>query len=609
MTSKDYEDFKRQVDELGIDDTVAKNIHAEQYGEIRDEAKSAYQEQLEKNLEDLREGYSDVTRSEASLRKITEKSPSSIRNFINRILHGTTPEDVAKSKARLVDIQKNYRKEKAEMKALLPRERGVNFVIEKLSRAARNGEISQLNADLAIDLLRTNPSIFEDLAISITKKKGSDESGIQGWYRAADALVKIFKGGIDETTAVHEILHHTERFLPNEIRDKIIKEWHNEVNKQIEHYQKLLKNTTNIDERQQITQGLLYLGLALERQIEPNRANVEAMENIMSKYLGDHTDSKGNFHKGLGNSWYQLYNPSEWWAVNASRILKEAKTKPELKTFYDKVKAFYDGLIQSVKKIFNNPYAAVEKGLKTILDGKTLEDREGLMLSASKELLNIKQKGSFEDRLKSIYDEVKNKQVNAIEDVLGTPKTTNKPIRPTPKESKGQDIEGEVPASTNETGQGNAETTTTILDEKTEPSKVESEVDTTPPKTPNEEKYSEEGDDMFRFKKAEFERARDSVGLSFEDTGKTTREKEYKKSADAISEWKKEGTYTENINDILERAKDGRISVTEQFIFARHLADLDAAVNSIEDINSEEYARAYKPYKEALLAAESVRIS
>ena len=260
LTSKDYEDFKRQVDELGIDDTVAKNIHAEQYGEIRDEAKSAYQEQLEKNLEDLREGYSDVTRSEASLRKITEKSPSSIRNFINRILHGTTPEDVAKSKARLVDIQKNYRKEKAEMKALLPRERGVNFVIEKLSRAARNGEISQLNADLAIDLLRTNPSIFEDLAISITKKKGSDESGIQGWYRAADALVKIFKGGIDETTAVHEILHHTERFLPNEIRDKIIKEWHNEVNKQIEHYQKLLKNTTNIDERQQITQGLLYLG-------------------------------------------------------------------------------------------------------------------------------------------------------------------------------------------------------------------------------------------------------------------------------------------------------------------------------------------------------------
>jgi len=427
LNAKDYEDFKKQVSELGIDDTVAKNIHAEQYREKREEAKSAYQEQLENNLEDLREAYSDVTRSESALKKITEKSPSSLRDFLNRILHGATPEDVAKSKARLVDIQKKYRKEKAEMKSLLPRERGVNFVIEKISRAARNGDISQLNADLAIDLIRKNPSIFEDVAISITQKKAGTEGDVQGWYRAADALVKIFKGGKDETTAVHELLHHTERFLPNEVRDKIIKEWHNEVNKQIEHYRKLLKKTTNVDERQQITQGLLYLGLALERQVEPSRSNAEAMEAIMSKYLGDHYDSKGNFHKGLGNSWYQLYSPSEWWAVNASRILKDAKTKPELKSFYDKVKAFYDGLIESIKKIFNNPYAAVEEGLKKVIKGETLEDRDGTMLSASKKLLNIKQKGSFEDRLKSIYDEVKNKQVKAVEDLLGKPQEKVEP--------------------------------------------------------------------------------------------------------------------------------------------------------------------------------------
>ena len=46
------------------------------------------------------------------------------------------------------------------------------------------------------------------------------------------------------------------------------------------------------------------------------------------------------------------------------------------------------------------------------------------MLSASKKLLNIKQKGSFEDRLKSIYDEVKNNQVKAVEDLLGKQKAT-----------------------------------------------------------------------------------------------------------------------------------------------------------------------------------------
>ena len=98
---------------------------------------------------------------------------------------------------------------------------------------------------MAIDLVRKNPNIFEDLAISITKPPADGETGVQGWYRSVDALVKIFKGGRDETTSVHELLHHTERFLPFEVRDKITKEWYNEVNKQIDFYQKKLKETTN----------------------------------------------------------------------------------------------------------------------------------------------------------------------------------------------------------------------------------------------------------------------------------------------------------------------------------------------------------------------------
>lgn len=406
LNAKDYEDFKKQVIDLIGDDTVNENRIAEQYDDIRDEAKSEYEKELGRNLEDLRGAYADVTKADAALRKMNETSPKSIRGFIKRLLTGTTPEGVAANKARLVEMQRKYRKEKADMRAMLPRERGANFVIEKLSRAARNGDISQEAADLAIDLIRKQPDMFGDLAISITGKKGEND-GVQGWYRAADALVKIFKNPSDETTVAHEVLHHTERFLPHEIRDKIIAEWNNEVNLQIADIQKKLKTETNVDQRQQLTQGLLYLGLAQERQIEPNSENVKSMERIMSKYLGDHTDSQGNFHKGLGNSWYQLYNPSEWWAVNASRLFREAKNKPELKTWTDKAKAFYNYLIEAVKRVFKgSPTAAVEKGLKAVLNGGTLEDREGTQMSASQKLLNIKQKGSFEDRLKSIYNEV-----------------------------------------------------------------------------------------------------------------------------------------------------------------------------------------------------------
>jgi hypothetical protein len=365
-----------------------------------EDAKSAYEAKLEENLEQLRDAYGNARKADTGVRKIKEDSPTSVGNFIKRLINGATPEAAAEAKAKLVEMQRKYRKEKAEMRAMLPRERGVNFVIEKISRAARNGDITQDEADLAIDLLRKSPSLFGDLAISITSgNKKANGDGVQGWYRAADELVKIFKNPKDPLTVTHELLHHTERFLPQEVRDGIIKEWHAQVQRQAADIASKLKTETDTDTRQQLTQALLYLGLAEARQLEPDFFNAMAMENIMKKYLSDHTDSKGNFNKGLGDSWYQLYNPSEWWAVNASKIFRDAKNKPELKTWADKAKAFYNYLIDSIKKVFKgNPIANVEKGLKAILEGNTLENMEGNMLANSKQSLNIKQKESFEQR-------------------------------------------------------------------------------------------------------------------------------------------------------------------------------------------------------------------
>ncbi len=395
-----------------LDNIVNENRIAEEYNDVREDAKNEYEKELDRHLEDLREAYSSASRTEAGLRKLQEKTPSRIGGFIKRLLTGTTPEDVVASKARLAEMQKQYRKAKADLRALLPRERGSNFVVEKLSRAARTGEISQETADLAIDLIKKNPDIFEDLAISITKKPSGNE-GLQGWYRAADALVKVFKNPSDPTTAVHELLHHTERFLPHDIRDNIIKEWNKEVELQKDSLAKKLKNEKDVSKRQEITTGLLYLELAQARQAEPNYSNVVAMERIMSKYLGDHTDSQGNFHKGLGDSWYQLFNPSEWWAVNASRLFREAKNKPELKTWTDKAKAFYNYLIQSAKRIFKgSPTEAVEKGLKAVLDGQTLEDRQGSQLSTSKKLIGNSQNDAGLNQL--IIPEKKPKVIDAL---------------------------------------------------------------------------------------------------------------------------------------------------------------------------------------------------
>lgn len=362
-----------------------KNIDADQYSEEREEAKTEYEAQLENELEELREAYADVTRSEAELRKIQNSKSKSLSKFVDRLLNGTTEQDVIDAKAKLADAKKKYREAKAALTAQLPRERGSNYIIERLSRAARQGEISQEAADLAIDLVRANPELFEDLAISITKApQGSDALG---FYRAAEALVKVFKGGTDDLTATHELLHHTERFLPLEIRDKILEEWSTQIDKQIADLKSKLAKEKNPDTRNNLINKLLYLGIAKERQVEPNAQNRKDMERIMAKYMRGYVDSKGRMQKGIGKDWYQYSNPSEWWAVNASKLYAEAKNKPQLRTWLDKAKAFYDQLIASAKRVFKGSRtAAVEKGLKAILNGETLSSREGEVLAQTKGL-------------------------------------------------------------------------------------------------------------------------------------------------------------------------------------------------------------------------------
>jgi len=359
------------------------NIHAQDYDNKRAQAKTAYEKDLEQALEVLSKAYSEARGNDAALRKLTETTPKTVRGFIKRLLQGTTPESVADSKAALVEIQRMYAKEKAEMRAGVPRERGANFIIEKLSRAARNGDITQEAADLAIDLVRMSPEMFQDLAISITQKNGGNE-GSQGWYRSADALVKIFKNPADPTTAAHELLHHTERFMPYDVRVKILEEWQKEVDLQIAHFKGLLKSETDATKRDFYSKAIMYLALAQERSLERNYQNAEDMKSIMLKYLSDHTDSQGKFHQGLGQSFYQVFDASEWWAVNASRLMQEAKNKPELKTWIDKAKAFLNGLIKAAKKIFKgSPTQAVEDGIKAIMEGRMLKNREGGMLADS----------------------------------------------------------------------------------------------------------------------------------------------------------------------------------------------------------------------------------
>jgi hypothetical protein len=322
---------------------------------------------LDDQLDILRAAYSDVSRAKRIENKLKSRVANSAVGLVRRLL---APSDTLTAKARAFDAIRAYRKQRAEIKALRGKERGSAWLQEKLMRANRYGDISDASARLATELIRSNPALFEDLAISITENK-NPESGVQGWYDAGQRLVKIFSGSTD-LTAVHELLHHTERFLPQAVRENIINEWNARVEDKRKQVLRDLASTTDENERYRLTTALAYLGLAQEAMVESSYGKVQQMRTTMEKYL-----------PMIGRDYYQLFNPSEFWAVNAAQIFQRWDGQPKTRSFSEAVRNWYNALVNSVRNVFGlNKTRAVESGLRAILRGETLPAMQGAQLSA-----------------------------------------------------------------------------------------------------------------------------------------------------------------------------------------------------------------------------------
>ncbi len=104
------------------------------------------------------------------------------------------------------------------------RETGPDIVREKLLAGRRRGEIDPEMTEMALWLLDQNPNIASGLAISLRKtpdRRAPGKIDPSGEYHAnpTGGLTRIFKtGGGNIGTAVHEMLHHTERMMPEDIR-------------------------------------------------------------------------------------------------------------------------------------------------------------------------------------------------------------------------------------------------------------------------------------------------------------------------------------------------------------------------------------------------------
>lgn len=219
------------------------------------------------------------------------------------------------------------------------RVRGELWVRERLTRAERNGEISPEGRRLAEWLLDKNPSLADDLGVSFKQAGATGVAGEAGGYNPIERVITIVKGRANDETAAHEILHHAERMMPNDVQAEINAAWRAEV-KAVRAWATRTQNETMMRATYDAINSALGDDMAFARL-----ADMIATGEVDQRF-------------------YALANPSEFWAVNGSRILRERATEG----WVQRAKQWLKEFIEKIKDAFGlRSDAAVIRGLDNIL--------------------------------------------------------------------------------------------------------------------------------------------------------------------------------------------------------------------------------------------------
>ena len=297
-------------------------------------------------------------------------------------------------------------------------------------------------------VLEKNPSIATNLEVHIdadTKKAGKGAAAYASinYTRAGfERSINLFTDKGDGTTALHELLHHTEQFLPTDVRVAIKNEWKKEVNKNISDFEKQLlslteaeKNSYNastlqakIDVYKLIekaaagdlrAQAIVSSVLAGSKNKPAGWANTEAiakaLKSIKTNPELSNPQSKSDLDKltrvvngiittthGSKNSdivqvpiipsamlgwpmleFYGLTDPSEWWAVNGSKLLVKAKEK-DSPSWVGAAKKWLKDFVKAILNILGPGYDknnGLVRGLEYIIGTKDLTEQSGMQLS------------------------------------------------------------------------------------------------------------------------------------------------------------------------------------------------------------------------------------
>ena len=219
--------------------------------------------------------------------------------------------------------------------------RGADWIRKRLVRARRTGELSEREVDLALWLIDQNPAVATDLGISIRE---GNENSPNGTYNLLTRVVTVFSSQSNEDTATHEILHHTERMMPEDVREGIRKEWLKQLRLAVKNAQASEQQRTVMDwmleAAEQGNDGLALRLWSLRGQ------DGTSVQDVLP---------------------YKLAAASEFWAVNGAALLRQ---KAEAGTWVQKAKQWLRELVAKARELLGLPSdAAVLKGLRAVIAG------------------------------------------------------------------------------------------------------------------------------------------------------------------------------------------------------------------------------------------------
>ena len=223
-----------------------------------------------------------------------------------------------------------------QIKAAKPERRSAKNFFTDATKAWDAGEISDDVYSAIKTLYERHPKVLEGLKFSVRMNAANPNAA--GEFFSLARIVRLYKGTVgteDSVTIRHEITHSLEQMMSGEAAADLVMDWSDKLGKAI-------KNDKS-------PKAQAYFRAVLEFFENPTEESYKRAIALLPSY-----------------DYYQYINPSEYWAINAEKLMAR-----KLGSGWDRFVLSVKGMFEALKDMFgfDNQYA-VHKAFSQIMNGK-----------------------------------------------------------------------------------------------------------------------------------------------------------------------------------------------------------------------------------------------